>query len=317
VETVKLTKQTLKGIWAGVTLPWDEDYQLDEPAFRENLRRLVQARPHGIYVFGSTCEFYAVDEDEFRRIVDILVEEVGPSGIPTQAGCNELATHKTIRKLKYVQQAGADGAQVTLPGWMKLTEEEIVRFWRDISEAVPDLPLVSYNISRTQWYLYGQQYRQIIEVAPNLVGIKWSGSPELDLDRIEETVAMTPELAHFLGEGNLLKGMRFGIQGCYSSWVLVHPELMMRMFNLAEQGQWEEAETIHKRWMEVMGFINEMCEEFDLGGMDPVADKGCAVLSGFIMSHQRIRPPYIGWSDEAMAVMKARVREKFPEFIFD
>lgn len=34
----KLTSKNLKGIWAGVTLPWDEQYQLDEEIFRKNLK---------------------------------------------------------------------------------------------------------------------------------------------------------------------------------------------------------------------------------------------------------------------------------------
>ena len=145
--TEKLTQENLRGIWAGITLSWDENYELDEATFRENLQRLVEVGPHGIYIFGSTGEFYAVDDDEFRRIVDIVVEEVGPSGIPTQAGCNGLATRQIISRLRYAQAAGASGGQVVLPSWMKLTEQELIQFWSDISEAVPHLPLISYNNS--------------------------------------------------------------------------------------------------------------------------------------------------------------------------
>ena len=312
----ELTKESLKGVWAGITLSWDERYALDEAAYRENLHRLVQARPHGIYVFGSTGEFHAVDDDEFRRVVDILVEEVAPSGIPTQAGCNDIATHLVIRKLKYAADAGVNGAQLVVPFWMKLTEEEILKFFDDISQAVPHLPLISYNIGRAKWYLY-DEYRQIIGVAPNLIGIKWAGTPELDLGRLEQTIPELPELAHFIGEGNLLKAMRFGVQGCYSAWVLAYPEPTIKMFNLAEQGKWAEAEAIHAQVTEVMGFIDEMAEEFGLSGMDPVWDKGAAILSGFLAGHQRTRPPYIGWSDEAMAQMQARMRDRYPDYIFD
>ncbi|PIX44415.1 MAG: dihydrodipicolinate synthase family protein, partial [Armatimonadetes bacterium CG_4_8_14_3_um_filter_58_9] len=63
---MRLTSDTLRGIWAGVTLPWNEDYSLDEQSLRENLRRLVDARVHGIYTTGSTGEFYALDMSEFR-----------------------------------------------------------------------------------------------------------------------------------------------------------------------------------------------------------------------------------------------------------
>jgi len=315
--TEKLTKDNLRGIWAGITLSWDENYELDEAAFRENLRRLVEVRPHGIYVFGSTGEFYAVNDEEFRRVVDIMVEEVTPSGIPTQAGCNGLATREIIEKLKYAQAAGADGGQVALPFWMKLTEQEIVKFWRDISEAVPNLPLISYNNGRTKWYMYGEQYRQIIDVAPNLIGVKWSGSPELHLQRLAETVAVTPELAHFLGESNLVKGMKFGIQGCYSAWVFAWPRHTMQIFNLADEGNWEDAEAVQSACLEVAQFIVGMIEELGLGMMDPVIDKGFGVLSGFLTGHQRTRPPYIGWPDEAMQTMRQQVRERFPDFMWD
>lgn len=316
----RLTGKTLKGIWAGAPLSWDEDYQLDERAFRENLRRLVAAKAHGIYVFGSTGEFYAVDYKEFQRVVDTLMEEVGPSGIPTQVGCNDVATHKVIRKLKYVADQKVSGAQAVVPFWMKLTEEEVLQFWSDISQAVPDLPLISYNVGRAKWYLYGEQYRKIIDVAPNLIGIKWSGadSPELSMDRLTEAIAITPELAHFVGDdSNMLAAMRFGVQGCYSSWVLMNPELTIKRFTLAEEGRWEEAEAVHQQMAGPVSYIEEMCEEFGLGMKDPVVDKGSAAVPGFLTGHQRTRPPYMGWPDEAVQEMRARLRQRFPEFVCD
>ena len=36
-STMKLTKDDLNGIWAGVPISWNEDYALDEPALRDNL----------------------------------------------------------------------------------------------------------------------------------------------------------------------------------------------------------------------------------------------------------------------------------------
>ena len=127
----RLTSATLKGIWAGVTLSWDQDYQFDEASFRENLRKLVAARVHGIYTTGSTGEFHALDYDEFLRVVDILAEEVGPTDVPTQVGCHHTNTHTVVRMLKYVDSAGIGAGQVALPYWMELTEEEILRFWSD------------------------------------------------------------------------------------------------------------------------------------------------------------------------------------------
>lgn len=32
-----LTTENLGGVWVSVTLPWDEDGNLDEPTFRQNV----------------------------------------------------------------------------------------------------------------------------------------------------------------------------------------------------------------------------------------------------------------------------------------
>ncbi len=307
----RLTPETLKGIWAGITLSWDEDYQLDEPAFRENLRRLVGAGVQGIYVFGSTGEFYAVDDDEFRQIVDILVEEVSPSGIPTQAGCNDTATGQVIQKLKYVADMGISAAQVALPFWMSLTEEEVVGFFRDISQAVPDLPLISYNISRTQRCLTCQDYERILEVAPNLIGVKWTGL----CPGLAEAKDRLPQLVYSTGEGAMPREWEHGGRVVYSSLVLMAPERAVKVFKLTEAGRIEEAETVAQELMAFARELDNIAEELGLGMMDPVWDKAGGVVTGFLAGHQRCRPPYIGWPDEAIQEARACIAEKFPDFI--
>ncbi len=311
----RLKRENLKGIWAAAPLPWDESYKLDEGTFRENLQRLMAAQVHGIYTFGSTGEFHAIDYDEFCRIVDAFVEEVGPSDIPIQVGCHSTATHQVIRMLKYAADAGADGGQVALPFWMKLSEREIVKFWRDISEAVPDLPLTSYNSERTKWSLSAQQYREILQVAPNLMGIKWPG--ETDLSEFRNVVAVTPELAHFVGETCLVAAMKIGARGSYSATVLWQPELTVQMFNLAEQGKWDDAAQIGRGFTKVIEFMVALCEELGLGVMDPVIDKGLMAATGILAGHQRTRPPHIGWPDDALDDVRRRLKAKFPWFISD
>ena len=309
-----LTRDTLNGIWVAAPLAWDEEYRLDEDTFRETLRRLIAAEPHGMYTFGSTGEFHAVDDDEFVPITDIFLDEVGPSGIPTQIGCHGTATHQIVWKLKYAEQAGADGGQVALPFWMELNNEEIIQFWADISAAVPDFPLTSYNSGRTKVQLTGEQYREILQVAPNLIGIKWPG--EVDLETFPRIAEMTPELAHFVGEPYLVEAMKLGVAcGNYNASALWQPELTMRMFELAEAGEWAEAEEIASGFGDVIKYVVTVCEELGLGMMDPVIDKGLMAATGILPCHQRTRAPYIGWSDEGVAQMRARLQARFPWFV--
>ena len=62
----RLTAKTLYGIWAGVTMCWDSQDRFDEKPYRANTEAMCRAGVHGIYTTGSTGEFYALDDDEFR-----------------------------------------------------------------------------------------------------------------------------------------------------------------------------------------------------------------------------------------------------------
>ena len=310
----KLTGKTLKGIWAGVTLSWNEDYSLDEASFRENLRRLSTFDVAGIYTTGSTGEFYALDWPEFQHMVDIFMEVVGPTGFPTQIGCCADDTRDVLRMVEYAAKKGAGGAQITLPYWMDLTEEEMLGFFRDVYNAVPDLPLIHYNIPRAKRFLTGPDYVRVQEVAPSLIGVKFTfaGSHFGDL---QHATQLTPDLSYFVGENLLVSAMQIGACGCYSSIVCTNPNFMLRLFELGEARQWDEALKMQKSLVRFFGDLGKVMDELGVGGMDPVADKGMAVASGLFVGHQRTRPPYIGWPDEAVAAFRTFLQEKYPEFI--
>src|SRR5580698_4391860 len=121
-----LTSETVKGMWAGLRVPWDAQDQLDENALRENVRRVCKAGVPGVYTHGTTGEFYAQSEGEWKRVVDATVEESKPWNIPTQIGCTALWTAEVIRRVAYSQKVGADGVQIAFPFWLELTDDQAV-----------------------------------------------------------------------------------------------------------------------------------------------------------------------------------------------
>jgi len=309
---MRLTSDTLRGIWAGVTLPWNEDYSLDEQSLRENLRRLVDARVHGIYTTGSTGEFYALDMSEFRQVVDIVTQVVCPTGTPVQIGCCSDDTRDILRQMEYAVSKGVDGLQFALPYWMELTDRAVLHFFEDVSTAFPDTPLTHYNIPRAKRFLTGEMYSIILELVPNLIGVKFTfaGSHFGDL---QSSIHKTPQLAYFVSENLLVTGMQLGARGSCSSIVCMNPGFMLNMFSLAEQKEWQKALEMQER---VVSFTNDLAplmEQFGLGGIDPVVDKGLAVASGFLVGHQRTRAPYIGWSDEGVQAVRTWLQEEYPD----
>ena len=106
----RLTAEEMRGIWAGVTLSWDEKYRFEEDTYAKNIKGLIAAGVHGIYTTGSTGEFYALEYEEYCRMVDIVSEVCGGAGMPLQIGCCSDATAKTVRLLEYAAGKKAVGA---------------------------------------------------------------------------------------------------------------------------------------------------------------------------------------------------------------
>ncbi len=299
----RLTADTLFGVWAALPMQWDEKDRFDEADYAENLRRVIASGPHGVYTSGSTGEFYAIDDEEFRRMVDIQVELCGGAGMPLQIGCCADATRKVLRMIEYVAARPAVGAaQIALPYWMELNDREVLAFFKDVTSAAPRLPLVHYNIPRAKRFLQGANYRRILDVSPNLIGVKYSFAGQ-HFSQLQESIRLTPELSYFVGEPLLASAMQIGARGCYSSLVLTRPQLMRRYFEAAVNRRWDEAIALQGRIGDFFADLFAEVAALKEGTADPVIDKGLAIASGLFAGHQRCRAPHIGWTDENVAVI--------------
>lgn len=304
-----LTKENLKGVWASITIPWNEDGSFDEHTFRDNAAKLAGSGLHGIYTTGSTGEFYALDWDEFTRMVDAFADEtVGK--VLTQVGCTWVNTRDSIRMARYAADRGVDGVQVGVPFWMALTDDEVLRYFVDLSQACPDVGIVHYNVQRSKRFLKGQNYQRICTEVPNLVGTKFASS---DWGAWMALQIQGPELNHFVGENKLVPGMRFGAKGMYSSLALANPQLMLDWYAMCERGDWEPATAL--QWKVSRWLVQDVYPLLEAGHLDPTLDKAFQEMAGWLEGSRYTRPPYIPLNEEEMARLVAGTRERFPELL--
>lgn len=311
----RLTADEVRGIWAGVTMCWDERYRFNETTYALNIERTLRSGAHGIYTTGSTGEFYAIEFDEFSRMVDIQSELCGAAGMPLQIGCCADSTGEVIRMLEYIaakKQVGA--AQVVLPYWMELTDREVLRFFEDLYKSCPAMPLVHYNIPRAKKFLGADDYLRILEVAPSLIGVKFTFAGS-NFAALQSALIRTPQLSYFVAENLLASGMMLGARGSYSSLIATNPQFMLTLYEHCVNERWGEAiamqKTAHHFFDEAAGFIIARGE----GAIDPVFDKGLSVAAGCSLGSARTRAPYIGWSDETVAAMREWLQQNYPQFI--
>lgn len=134
--------------WSGpmpaVTTPFAADGGIDEQSFADNVARLLDAGASGIVAGGCTGEFWALSAEERKRLYRVAVDASGGRGTVI-VGTGAVTVGETVELTNAAEAAGVDGALILPPYFVKLTNEEIVAHYRDVSDRT-GLPILLYNI---------------------------------------------------------------------------------------------------------------------------------------------------------------------------
>jgi len=300
-----LTRESLSGVWAGLPTPFDSKGDLDLDCLAENIRRACQFDIGGVYSTGGTGEFYAVEFDEFKRMTDVFVSEAHAMGKPVQIGITWSHTRGVIRRMEYAQQAGADGVQVAFPYWFEVGPEEVLKFFRDLSNACPGLSIIHYNSINARRRLNGADYHRIAGEVPELIGTKF---PSNDALVWQTLTAQSPQLAHFTApEMSLPTAMMYGARGCYSIYIVVVPGLMLHYYRLCVERRWDEAIRISRH---ISTFFNDAIVPLvNKGYVDCALDKAAAEIAGLLVPSGPPAPPYRALSPEDMEFLRSKMLE--------
>src|SRR5579863_1493741 len=114
-----LSADQLKGMWAALLVSWTSRSELDEDTTRENVRRMCRSGVQGVYTHGTTGEFYAQSEEEWRRVARAALEESKALRVPCQIGCTALWSGEVIRRAEFAQKLDAAALQIAFPFWME------------------------------------------------------------------------------------------------------------------------------------------------------------------------------------------------------
>jgi dihydrodipicolinate synthase/N-acetylneuraminate lyase len=134
--------------WAGpmpaVVTPFDAAGRVDAAAFEANVGRLLAAGATGIVAGGCTGEFWALSLDERKALYGLAVRAVAGRGT-VLVGTGAVRQDEVIELTRHARSVGCDGAVVTPPYFVKLTDDEIFAHFEAVCGAV-DLPVCLYNI---------------------------------------------------------------------------------------------------------------------------------------------------------------------------
>jgi len=224
----------LRGIIPPIVTPMRSNEEVDLPRMCELIDRLLAAGVHGIFVLGTTGEFYALDADEKRQVISTAVRHVNKR-VPVFAGTGAETTRETVRITRIAEEEGADAVAVITPYFVQPSQAEMIDHFRRVAESTK-LPVLLYHNPG----MAGGVRMEVGTVAqlaqvPNIIGMKDSAG---DLQTLIEFIRATPPtFTVFQGRDTLIEpALQFGAKGAVPGCSNIVPKLCVSIYEAHVRG---------------------------------------------------------------------------------
>jgi 4-hydroxy-tetrahydrodipicolinate synthase len=235
----------VRGIIPPLVTPMRADEEVDYPRLRQIIDHQIACGVHGIFILGTTGEFYALDADEKQKIVAITVEHVNKR-LPVFAGTGAETTREAIVHTQMAEREGADGVSVITPYFIMPNQSELIDHYRRIAERTR-LPVILYSNPATCGGLKiePETVARLAEIK-NIVAIKDSSG---DLQNTIETVRIVPDsFSVLLGRDTLIApGLMFGVKGAIPASGNIAPRLVVEIYDAFRAGDIDRCKAAQKR----------------------------------------------------------------------
>jgi len=302
-----MTRNELKKLISGnlVTLPtaFDDDLKLDLGRMAELTHWWVEeGLGTGISPLKTSAamgEGPDLSDDEWPHLLRTVVNAAG-RGAAVICGLKTKDTLRTIEDAQKAQDLGAIGLQIDLPLFHHPNQDDYVRYFTDISDAI-DIGIMIYN---THWFgcesITAETMLQLAD-AEHVVALKWSVPEGKDYDDM-------CKFAHIFNvidnTGQPVRCHKNGGRGYISSLVAAYPQHDLAIWQLLEAQRYEEAQAKFDRVRNALKPFTAKCAKRSGGYRYP---KGLMAALGRPVGAPR--PPTLPMDDQEIAELKGILKE--------
>jgi len=288
----------MRGCATAIVTPFKADGAIDEERMRALVDRQIKGGVQLLVPCGTTGESATMTEDEDARVIALTID-VARGRAKVIAGAGSNSTASAIEYSKRARAAGADAVLQVAPWYNKPTQEGLYAHFRAIGEAVPDLPIMLYNVpGRTSSNIAAQTTLRLARDCENIVAAKEASG---NLSQIMEILRQRPENFSVLSgdDAVTLPLIALGAEGIVSVASNEIPDLMSQMTNFALDGKWSEARELHYRLLPLM--------EINFIESSPGPVKAAMAMMGLL--EENFRLPLVPITEKS----RARIREVLSE----
>mgnify|MGYP001797297456 FL=1 len=223
--------------------PFKEDGSVNYDVAEKLAVHLAENGTDTFVVCGTTGESPSMTWDEEYQLFKCILQAVSGKA-KVIAGCGSNSTREAVAATQEAAKIGVHGSLQVVPYYNKPPQAGLYCHFQTIAEAVPELPLLLYNVpGRTGQNLQPQTVARLAEIE-NIIGIKESTG---NIDQASEMRRFTPqEFQIYSGDDYItLPLLSIGAKGIVSVASHLVGLQLQQMIQAFKDGKVQAARDIH------------------------------------------------------------------------
>ncbi len=232
------------------------DGTVNESQLRANTRFLVDEGVRVLNPAGTTGEFWTLNPEEHRAVLRVVIDEAKSldSGVVIVAGISTPNLAMTLDIAKFASSCGADLLQLTPTYYLPMPVDDVVMYYKIISEAI-DTPLMVYEIPPATGVKFDcALLERICELCPSVVALKTAAPAYAPWEFERIMRRFNGRLSVFAATGAYYAPFTYmtGVTGITDTLANSVPEFGLTLHRLARASQWDEMNRIYHDAFDVL-----------------------------------------------------------------
>jgi len=214
----------IKGIYAATMSILNHDLTLNVKKTIEHAEMVIDNGCHGVAIFGSTGQAQLIPVSEKIDLLGNLATSKHKEKYIIGTGLNSLG--ETINLMRVAKSLNFQKFLIMPPAFYKYGDDEVIKFYSKIIEAIPESEIILYNFEKLCGYKFSLScVEELVKKFPKqIIGVKDSSYNLFENLKLDNFSVLPGS------ETKLLKGLNLGCSGIITATCNVTSELARKVY---------------------------------------------------------------------------------------
>ena len=234
----------IKGIYAASMSVLNEDLTLDVSKTIRHAEMVIDNGCHGAAIFGSTGQAQLIPVSEKIDLLNQLAVSKYKEKYLIGTGLNSLG--ETINLMRVAKSLNFQKFLIMPPAYYKYGDDEVIKFYSKIVEAIPESEIILYNFEKLCGYKFSVECVQELarRFPEQIVGVKDSSYNLFENLKLDNFSVLPGS------ESKLFKGLQLGCSGIITATCNATAELARKVYDDFLAGK---EQTVNQKLCDVRG----------------------------------------------------------------